>query len=69
MRLTWLPNGRLGLSRYPVAMTHPAPLPGKPRALIGWRLLALLYDFWPVLALWIAVPLATAIALGARRDR
>lgn len=36
-------------------MTHPAPLPGKPRALIGWRLLALLYDFWPVLALWIAV--------------
>lgn len=26
----------------------------KPRALIGWRLFALLYDFWPVLAMWIA---------------
>jgi len=25
------------------------------KALIGWRLLALLYDLWPVLALWIAV--------------
>jgi len=30
----------------------------KPRAYLGWRLLALLYDFWPVLALWmlIAIP-------------
>ena len=27
-------------------------LPEKPRALIGWRLLGLLYDLWPVLALW-----------------
>jgi len=27
----------------------------KPRALIGWRLLAMAYDLWPVLALWIVV--------------
>jgi uncharacterized RDD family membrane protein YckC len=26
--------------------------PERPRALIGWRLLALVYDFFPVLALW-----------------
>ena len=26
-----------------------------PRALIGWRLLALFYDFWPVVAMWLAV--------------
>lgn len=32
--------------------------PSKPRALVGWRLLALFYDLWPVLALWFltAVP-------------
>ena len=24
----------------------------KPRALVGWRLLGLLYDLWPALALW-----------------
>jgi uncharacterized RDD family membrane protein YckC len=29
--------------------------PPRPRALIGWRLLALLYDALPVLALWLAV--------------
>jgi len=28
------------------------PAPHRPPALIGWRLLALLYDFFPVLALW-----------------
>jgi uncharacterized RDD family membrane protein YckC len=27
----------------------------KPRALIGWRLLALIYDVWPVLALWMLI--------------
>lgn len=30
-------------------MTSPTP---RPRPLIGWRLLALLYDFFPALALW-----------------
>lgn len=29
--------------------------PDAPRALLGWRLLALFYDFWPVLALWMVV--------------
>ncbi len=33
-----------------------------PRALIGWRLLALLYDLWPVLALWMVI--ATLFTLG-----
>lgn len=27
----------------------------RPRALIGWRLVALAYDFFPVLALWFAI--------------
>jgi uncharacterized RDD family membrane protein YckC len=35
-------------------MTDAAPVADKPHALIGWRLLALLYDVWPVLAMWIA---------------
>ncbi len=33
-----------------------------PRALIGWRLLALLYDLWPVLAMWMVI--ATLFTLG-----
>jgi uncharacterized RDD family membrane protein YckC len=37
----------------------PAP---RPAALIGWRLLALLYDFLPMLALWML--LSTAFTLG-----
>ena len=28
------------------------PATTRPRALIGWRLLALLYDAFPVIALW-----------------
>ena len=36
-------------------MSEPAPEPQKPRALIGWRLLALLYDLFPALALWFLV--------------
>ena len=27
----------------------------RPRALVGWRLLALFYDLWPAAALWMAV--------------
>lgn len=34
------------------------------KPLIGWRLLALVYDFFPVLALWFAT---AAIALGLNR--
>jgi len=29
-----------------------APASGPGQSLIGWRLLGLLYDFWPALALW-----------------
>jgi uncharacterized RDD family membrane protein YckC len=34
-----------------------APVPATPRALVGWRLLALCYDFWPSLALWMLASL------------
>lgn len=43
------------LPYYPVAMTETAsetPFPSKPDALILRRLLAMLYDLWPVVALW-----------------
>jgi len=46
-------------------MTSPVTTPtpsGPPAALVGWRLLALFYDFWPVLALWMVV--STAFTLG-----
>ena len=36
--------------------------PTQRSALVGWRLLALFYDFWPVLALWMVV--STAFTLG-----
>ena len=38
------------------------PVSTKPAALIGWRVLALVYDFWPVLALWMLA--STAFTLG-----
>ena len=41
----------------PPTQTPPAPR-APPRALIGWRLLALAYDFWPALALWMLLSLA-----------
>jgi uncharacterized RDD family membrane protein YckC len=33
-----------------------------PRAHVGWRLLALFYDFWPVAALWMLVSAAFNLA-------
>lgn len=33
-------------------MQKPEPMPKRPATLAGWRLLALTYDFFPVLALW-----------------
>jgi uncharacterized RDD family membrane protein YckC len=43
--------------------TDNASTPSNQRAaLLGWRLLALFYDFWPVLALWMVV--STAFTLG-----
>lgn len=35
-----------------------ASTPDRPRALVGWRLLALFYDLWPVVALWMLVSAA-----------
>ena len=51
---------------YPDAMSSPAVVPAAapPRsaALIGWRLLAMFYDFWPVLALWMLAGTAFVLA-------
>lgn len=48
-----------------------APLPASSSALVGWRLLALFYDLWPVLALWmlVAVPFVVVDALVAGDQR
>lgn len=35
-----------------------------PRALIGWRLLALFYDLWPAAALWMAIAAVFLLANG-----
>ena len=45
----------------------------RPRALVGWRLLALVYDFFPVLALWMLASAAFTAAYyftghGAREN-
>lgn len=48
-------SGRLRRMLYPVSMTDaaaPPTAPQKPQALIVRRLLALFYDFWPMLAVW-----------------
>lgn len=39
--------------------------------MIGWRLLAIFYDFWPVLALWmlVAVPFVVADAVVSGNTR
>lgn len=49
-------------------MTDPAPTPEKPLALIGWRLLALLYDVLPVIALWIATAVPFVIIDAVATD-
>ena len=42
-----------------------APAPAKPTTLLGWRLLAMVYDFFPVLGLWFATgALATLLHGG-----
>ena len=40
-------------------------LPPKPQALVGWRLLALLYDFFPAFGLWFLV---AAVFVAIRHD-
>lgn len=50
--------------------TTPTPPPERPRSLIGWRLLALGYDLWPVLALWmlVAVPFTLGYTFLGHHD-
>ncbi|WP_342316973.1 RDD family protein [Lysobacter sp. FW306-1B-D06B] len=38
-----------------------APTSSRPSALIGWRLLAMVYDLWPVLALWMLASLVFTV--------
>lgn len=42
-------------------METPAVADEKPRALVGWRLLAMLYDLFPVFALWMLVSAAFTV--------
>src|SRR5690606_34687412 len=48
VRCTRLPSA----PKAPEPMKPPATPPARPAALVGWRLLALFYDLWPVLAVW-----------------
>ncbi len=60
---------------YPDAMETPASAPGAasptsaaapaPPPLIGWRLLALVYDFFPAFALWMLASAAFTVAFAA----
>ena len=47
---------------YPCAMPDDIAPPPAPHALVGWRLLAMLYDALPVVALWMLA--STAFTLG-----
>lgn len=38
------------------------PITAPPRPWIGWRLLAMVYDLWPVLALWLLLSAAFTLA-------
>ena len=59
----------------PDPAAHAAPdtaTPPRPRALVGWRLLSLFYDLWPMAALWmlVAVPFTLGYTfLGAHAAR
>ena len=47
-----------------------APAPRARPAHLGWRLLAMVYDLWPVLALWllpIGLPISISIGLAVHR--
>ena len=42
-------------------MPNPTESPAPPRALVGWRLLALAYDFFPMLGIWFVVVVASLV--------
>jgi uncharacterized RDD family membrane protein YckC len=48
-----------------------APAPTRTSPLIGWRVLALVYDLWPALALWMLASLAFTVAftMSGHADR
>ncbi|AWH27991.1 MULTISPECIES: RDD family protein [Stenotrophomonas] len=58
----------------PASETAPVAAPGsdRPRTLLLWRLLALFYDLWPVLALWMLAgtvfTVAYTVSGHAQRD-
>ena len=58
------------LRAMPPSASPRAAVPDAPRALIGWRLLALFYDLWPCVALWmlVAVPFTLADSVWLHHD-
>ena len=43
-------------------MTDASPHSNRYRPLVGWRLVALLYDFFPILGIWFAIDLIWAVS-------
>lgn len=50
-------------------MTSPATPPAPARALLGWRFLALLYDFFPILGIWFVVVVLALVLNGGEAIR
>ena len=44
----------------------PSATANPPAALLGWRALALFYDFWPAAAMWMAAAAGFLLAHGSR---
>lgn len=56
------------MRRYPSAMSN-APASNRNRPLVGWRLLALLYDFFPMLGIWFLIAVAALALHGGEAIR
>lgn len=57
-----MPSRPAFASRYAFAMNETAAPAEKPRSLILWRLLGLMYDVWPVVAMWMVISLGFTLA-------